>query len=104
MESLNGSGKQFPKVQGAEDPFDVDCTVNDRIERLRSIKDLCLLLGIPKKTVYKWTSDRHSGIPYYKVGRHLRFRFSEIDSWLRKYRASEAVHEFNPARVRLERS
>jgi excisionase family DNA binding protein len=102
MESLNGSGKQFPKVQRSEDQFGVDRPVNDRIESLRDIDALCRLLGVPKKTVYKWTSDRHSGIPFYKVGRHLRFRFSEVDSWLRKYRASEAVREFSPAALRIE--
>lgn len=69
----------------------------NELEPLRNIEALCQLLGVPKKTVYKWTSDRHSGIPFYKVGIHLRFRFSEIDSWLRKYRASEAVREFSPA-------
>ena len=60
MESLNGSGKQFPKVQGAEDPFDVDWTVNYRIERLRASK-ICVCYSDRKKTVYKWTSDRIPG-------------------------------------------
>jgi excisionase family DNA binding protein len=104
VESFNESGRQFQKLDRAEGRSKVDRGVNRRIERLRDIDALCSLLGVPKKTVYKWTSDRHSGIPFYKVGKHLRFRFSEIDSWLRKYRASEAVREFSPAELRLEGS
>jgi excisionase family DNA binding protein len=64
-------------------------------EPFRTIADLCQWLGIPKKTIYKWTSDRHTGFPSYKVGKHLRFRFSEVESWLRKYHASESVREFS---------
>jgi excisionase family DNA binding protein len=75
----------------------IEAKVTDPVEPLRDIDELCRLLGVPKKTVYKWTSDRHSGIPFCEVGKHLRFRFSEVDSWLRKYRASESVREFSPA-------
>jgi len=44
-----------------------------------------LLGGIPKKTLYKWSSEsRLNGFPAYKLGKHLRFRQSEVDTWLRK--------------------
>jgi excisionase family DNA binding protein len=63
-------------------------------EPLRSINDLCKWLDIPIKTIYRWTSDRRSGFPSYRVGRHLRFRFSEIERWLVKYRGSDGAKEF----------
>ena len=45
--------------------------------------------GIPKKTIYKWTSEsKINGFPYYRPGRELRFRISEVDGWLKKYRSS----------------
>jgi excisionase family DNA binding protein len=67
------------------------------LEQMQSISDLSAWLGIPTKTIYKWTSDRHSGIPFYRLGKHLRFRFSEVESWLRKYRGSEGTREFAPS-------
>lgn len=46
-------------------------------------------LGVPRKTVYKWCYEhRTTGFPYYKIGRHLKFRFSEVENWLKKYRRS----------------
>ena len=69
-------------------------TDREKIEHLLTVDELCSFLGIPKKSIYKWTSDRHSGIPYYKIGRHLRFRKSDVDSWLIKYRSSDGAKEF----------
>lgn len=68
---------------------------NNQREQLKSITDLCEWLMVPRKTVYTWTSNRHVGFPFYKIGKHLRFRFSEVDSWIKKYHASEGAHEFN---------
>jgi excisionase family DNA binding protein len=49
-------------------------------------------LLVPKKTIYKWVHEhRTSGFPYYKVGRHLRFRLTEVESWLRTYHWSGSV-------------
>ncbi len=48
--------------------------------------------GIPKKTVYKRTFESNiNGFPFYKVGRHLRFRISEVSKLLKKYRSSGGV-------------
>ncbi|MCP4648616.1 MAG: helix-turn-helix domain-containing protein [PVC group bacterium] len=59
--------------------------ISSGFEPLIGIDDVCEYLGdIPKKTVYKWSSEsRINGFPVYKTGRHLRFRKSEIDTWLR---------------------
>lgn len=97
MVLFEGAGNQLRQGSCTDSQPVIEPKVVDPIEPLRDIDDLCRLLGVGKKTVYKWTSDRHSGFPFYKVGKHLRFRFSEVDSWLRKYRASESVREFSPA-------
>jgi len=96
MVVLNKSGEAIQQVSRTENEPSFVLNAGDQIEPLRDIDDFCRLLGVPKKSVYKWTSDRFSGIPFYKVGRHLKFRFSEVDAWLRKYRASESVREFTP--------
>lgn len=70
----------------------------DDPEPLRSVDELCRWFGISKNTVYKWTSYRYSGLPYYRIGKYLRFRFSEIELWLRKYKASEGTREFGPTK------
>lgn len=38
-------------------------------------------MGIPVATIYKWRSES-GGPPCYKVGKHLRFRLSEVDAWV----------------------
>ena len=50
-------------------------------ESLRDIEWLSAYLGIPKKTIYEWRR-LGAGPPAYKVGRHLRYRKSEVDQWL----------------------
>lgn len=39
------------------------------------------LLGIPKATLYRWRVDS-KGPRGIRVGKHLRFRQSEVDRWL----------------------
>jgi len=65
-----------------------------RLEPLLSIQDLCVWLNISRKTIYVWTSQHHNGFPFFKVGKHLRFRASEVEAWLRKYHGSAGVREF----------
>ena len=49
--------------------------------------------GVPKKTIYKWSSEnKTNGFPVYKLGRHLRFKLSEIELWVEKYCSSGANH------------
>jgi len=49
---------------------------------LMSVRDLCAFLGgIPEQTVYQW---RHhgKGPRSIKVGRHVRYLVSDVDTWL----------------------
>ena len=50
-------------------------------------EELAAFLKVPKLTVYKWVSQRK--IPCVKVGKHLRFKRSEIEEWLKERRVSE---------------
>jgi DNA binding domain, excisionase family len=51
-----------------------------------SIETLMERLGVPKKTIYKWSYEHlTTGFPSYKIGRHLKFRFSEVEIWLKKF-------------------
>lgn len=38
-------------------------------------------LGVPVKTLYQWKY-RGIGPQVHKVGRHLRYRWHEVDTWL----------------------
>ncbi|MFE9368172.1 helix-turn-helix transcriptional regulator [Streptomyces sp. NPDC006711] len=38
-------------------------------------------LGVPVKTLYQWKY-RGIGPNVHKVGRHLRYRWHEVDTWL----------------------
>lgn len=53
----------------------------DRDERLLSVAEVATYLGVPVKTLYQW---RHKGVGprAMRVGRHLRYRRSELDRWL----------------------
>ena len=48
--------------------------------RLVSVEELAIWLGVPKKTVYGcW---RQWGLKGYRVGRYLRFRERHVEEWL----------------------
>ena len=48
---------------------------------LASSADVAEMLGIPEKTLAEW---RYHGIGpgYLKVGRYVRYRWSDVDAWL----------------------
>ncbi|MEV0368379.1 helix-turn-helix domain-containing protein [Streptomyces sp. NPDC050636] len=48
---------------------------------LATPEEVATYLGVPVKTLYQW---RHRGIGpnVLKVGRHLRYRWQEVDTWL----------------------
>lgn len=43
--------------------------------------DVAAYLGVPVKTLYQWKY-RGTGPQVHKVGRHLRYRWQEVDAWL----------------------
>ncbi len=51
------------------------------IDRLLTVQDLADYLGVPVATIYAWRH-RRPGPPGSRVGRHLRFRWSDIEQWI----------------------
>lgn len=51
-------------------------------ESLLTVDDLCKLLCLKKSYIYNLTFQRK--IPFLKIGRHLRFRKSDIEAWLER--------------------
>ena len=50
-------------------------------EHLLTPKDLSTMLGIPLSTLYNWRYTGY-GPPALKIGRHLRYRLTDITCWL----------------------
>ncbi|MFF3330284.1 helix-turn-helix transcriptional regulator [Streptomyces sp. NPDC002888] len=48
---------------------------------LASPAEVAVYLGVPVKTLYQWKY-RGIGPNVHKVGRHLRYRWSEVDAWV----------------------
>ena len=57
----------------------------ERGEQLVSIPELAAYLGVPIATIYQW---RHHGRgpASYRIGRHVRYRTSDIEQWLKAQR------------------
>jgi excisionase family DNA binding protein len=50
-------------------------------DQLATLEEVAAFLQVPPKTIYGW---RHRGDapPAFKVGRHLRFRWRDVEAWL----------------------
>ncbi len=48
---------------------------------LLSAEELADFLGVPLSTLYGW-NHRRQGPRALKVGRHLRYRWAEVEAWL----------------------
>jgi excisionase family DNA binding protein len=51
------------------------------LDRLLTVEDLAGYLEVPVATVYAWRY-RRQGPPGFRVGRHLRFRHSDVEDWI----------------------
>lgn len=56
-------------------------TAKDGGDRLITAQQLADYLDIPLATIYAWRY-RHQGPPGFRVGRHLRFRWRDIEDWI----------------------
>lgn len=65
-------------------------------EPLWTVRDVARFLGVPAATIYTWRYQGH-GPPGFRVGKHLRFRPSEVEAWLEAHR--EETHGTCPVRV-----
>lgn len=59
--------------------------------QLISVGELAKRLSVPPVTVYAWA--RRGQIPYYKVGKCVRFDETEIQAWLQNCKQGPGVRE-----------
>ena len=64
-------------------------TVPD-LRPLLSAEELATYLGVPLNTVYVW-NHRRTGPTAHKVGRHLRYRWAEVEAWLTEQEIDRAA-------------
>jgi len=53
------------------------------LEPLIDVQQLADYLDVPVKTLYAWRY-RGEGPPAFRVGRHLRYRLSDIQRWIQQ--------------------
>lgn len=53
----------------------------ETLDQLLTVEDLAGYLDVPVATVYAWRY-RGQGPPGFRVGRHLRFRRSDVEHWI----------------------
>jgi excisionase family DNA binding protein len=52
---------------------------------LLSIPEFAEYLGVPVATIYRWRYMRDGPVGY-RIGRHVRYRLSDIERWLDTHR------------------
>ena len=52
----------------------------EHLDQLLTVEELAEYLEVPA-TVYAWRH-RRQGPPGFRVGRHLRFRWSDVERWI----------------------
>lgn len=60
--------------------------------QLLTVKELAELLQVPVPTIHNWRY-RRQGPKGFRVGRHIRFLKSDVESWLTKQRESDRSSE-----------
>ena len=58
-------------------------------DRLLTVKELADYLAVPVATIYQWRY-RREGPQGFRVGRHLRYRWSEVEAWIESQLREEA--------------
>ena len=53
----------------------------DNDDHLLDVDELAAYLAVPVKTLYSWRY-RRQGPPALRVGRHLRYRWSDVQQWI----------------------
>lgn len=54
-------------------------------DQLLTVQELADYLGVPVATIYAWRY-RHQGPPGFRVGRHVRFRWRDVQQWITQQR------------------
>lgn len=53
-------------------------------ERLLTVPELAEYLAVPTSTIYQWRYLR-KGPPGFRIGRHVRYRRSDVDEWIQRH-------------------
>jgi excisionase family DNA binding protein len=61
-----------------------------RLERLLSAQELADYLDVPLKTIYAWRY-RGQGPRGFRVGRHVRFRLTDVQLWVSDQLENDAL-------------
>ena len=48
-----------------------------------SLEEITKHLGVRRETIYRWLKDKDKGMPGHRVGRHWKFKLSEVDAWVK---------------------
>jgi excisionase family DNA binding protein len=54
----------------------------ETLDKLLTVDELAGYLDVPKATIYAWRY-HGQGPPGFRVGRHLRYRDSDVQRWIR---------------------
>jgi len=57
----------------------------DSLEPLLTVQELADYLGVPVATIYAWRY-RGDGPSGFRVGRHLRYRWGDVEEWITQQR------------------
>ena len=68
------------------------------LKEFLSIGEVSEYLGIKKSSLYVKVERKE--IPYYKIGHLLRFKRSDIDSWMEKLKSEPVDPQKEPKRIR----
>ena len=53
----------------------------ETLDQLLTVQQLADYLEVPIATIYAWRY-RGEGPPGFRVGKHLRFRWADVESWI----------------------
>lgn len=62
----------------------------DDLDRLLTPRQLAEYLEVPVATLYAWRY-RHEGPPAFRVGRHLRYRWGDVQDWVNEQLESPSI-------------
>lgn len=74
-----GAGKEARRAGSARTP-----------PPLLSTSELATFLGVPVATIYAWRQ-KGCGPKGIRIGRHVRYRKEDVDTWLRRQEDAEPV-------------
>ena len=88
-ELKNGNKARGSRHPGLKSKFNLLQERPAPIDPLLTIDELCEVLKVEHKTIYQLTY--RGKIPHYKITNRLRFRKSEILSWIEEQRVTKTL-------------